>query len=343
MNGTIRVFEQCHPEAMTAMPDLLTDLPAPDPLGAALERLRLDGAIFFRSEFTEAWCYESPPENAVAAMLRPGAERLIMFHIVARGRCWVAVSDGIKHWAGPGDVLVLPYGDQHRVGGSQDAATVPISTLFAPPPWERLPVLQYGAGGERTDIVCGYLHSTDPLFDPRLSALPRVFVARLSDGPVAQFVNSSIDYALSMSEAALPAEPTSTRLPELLVTEVLRWHLASAPAIKHGWVAALRDPVLAPALAAIHAEPERHWSLAELAAVAGVSRTVLDDRFHEVLDRSPIRYLKEWRMHAAGDLLRSTDFTVARVAREVGYDAEEAFSRAFKKHHGVPPGRWRAG
>jgi len=325
------------------MPDLMTETPpGPDPLDAALERLRLDGAIFFRSEFTEAWCYESPPTDAVAALLRPGAERLIMFHIVATGRCWVAVDDDVKHWAGPGDVIVIPYGDQHRVGGSEDAVTVPIATLFDPPPWERLPVLRYGAGGQQTDIVCGYLHSSDPLFDPRLGALPRVFVVRLAGGPVAQWVQSSIEYALSMSEAVLPADPASTRLPELLLAEVLRHHLASAPAIKSGWIVALRDPVLSPALAAIHREPARQWSLNELAAQASVSRSVLDERFRHVLGRSPIRYLTDWRMHAAGDLLRSTDFSIARIARAVGYEAEEAFSRAFKRHHGMPPSRWRA-
>jgi AraC-like DNA-binding protein len=275
-------------------------------------------------------------------MLRPGAERLIMFHIVASGRCWVAVDDGVKHWAGSGDVIVLPYGDQHTVGGTEDAVTVPITTLFEPPPWERLPVLKYGAGGPRTDIVCGYLHSSDPLFEPRLGALPRVFIARLAGGPVAQWVRSSIEYAMAMSEAVLPADPPSTKLPELLLAEVLRHHLASAPAIKSGWIGALRDPVLAPALAAIHREPARQWSLNELATAASASRSVLDGRFRQVLGRSPIRYLTEWRMHTAGDLLRSTDFSVARVAREVGYEAEEAFSRAFKRHHKMPPSRWRA-
>src|SRR4051812_21477424 len=114
-------------------------------------------------------------------MLRPGAGRPIMFPIVACGRWWVAGDGGAKHWARVGDVIVMPYGDQHRVGGSDDAVTVPIANLFSPPPWERLPVLQYGEGGSRTDIVCGYLHSSDPLFDPRLGALPRVFVARLAD------------------------------------------------------------------------------------------------------------------------------------------------------------------
>src|SRR5436190_3952114 len=147
----------------------------PEPLSAALEQLRLDGAIFFRAEFTERWGYESPPVE-LAAVLRPGAERLILLHIVAAGRCWVALEDGERHWANRGDVIVLPYGDQHRVGGVEPAECVPIVTLLAPPPWDSLPVLQLGEGGARTDMVCGYLHSEDPLFSPALRAFPPVFV-----------------------------------------------------------------------------------------------------------------------------------------------------------------------
>jgi AraC-like DNA-binding protein len=322
---------------MTAMPPILTEMPPSSPFDDALERLRLNGAIFFRSEFTEAWAYISPPAEDIARMLHPGAQRLIMFHIVAQGRCWISVDDDIKHWADPGDVLVLPYGDQHTVGGSDDADVVPIHSLFPEPPWETLPVLRYGLGGERTDVVCGYLHSTDPLFDPAIGALPRVFVVRLPDEATARWVQASIDYAVAQSEAALASTPAPTRLPEMLLTEVLRAHLASAPSIEHGWIAALNDPVLAPALAKLHHAPARHWSLAELAAAVSVSRSVLDERFRRVLGRSPIRYLAEWRMHVAADLLRSTDFTIGKIAREVGYDSEEAFSRAFKRHHGTPP------
>jgi hypothetical protein len=107
--------------------------PANAALDTALEQLRLDGAIFFRSEFTEAWSYESPPAE-LAGLLHPGAERLIMFHVVACGTCWVSVVDDERHWAGEGDVIVLPYGDQHRVGGVEPAECVPILMLFDPPP-----------------------------------------------------------------------------------------------------------------------------------------------------------------------------------------------------------------
>ena len=106
-----------------------------------------------------------------------------MFHIVAEGTCWVARNDGVSLWASKGDVIVLPYGDQHSMGGTEEAVTVPILTLFDPPPWQTLPVLRHGAGGHRTDIVCGYLHSDHPLFNPALRALPPVFVVRPPDGP----------------------------------------------------------------------------------------------------------------------------------------------------------------
>jgi AraC-like DNA-binding protein len=203
--------------------------------------------------------------------------------------------------------------------------------------------MRHGGGGSQTDIVCGYLTSDDPLFDPKLRALPPVFVVRLADGAARRWVQASITYALEENVPS-SASPSliSTRLPELVLIEVLRVHLASAPAADSGWLAALRDSVLGPALALLHAEPARHWTVADLAAGAAVSRSLLDERFRQVLGRSPIRYLTEWRMHLAEELLGTTDMSIVGVARRVGYDSEEAFSRAFKRERGSSPSHWRA-
>jgi AraC-like DNA-binding protein len=315
--------------------------PQPTPLRAALEGLRLDGAIFFRAEFTESWAFESPLTE-MTGLIRPGAKRMILFHIVAAGRCWVSVGDGERHWADRGDVIVLPYGDDYLMGGAEPADCVSILSLMRRPPWDAMPVLSHGAGGDRTDLVCGHLHSDDPLFDPAMRAFPPVFVVRIPEGPAAHWVASSITYALAVTTDSLPAAPTSTKLPELLLTEVLRLHLATAPMAEHGWIAALKDQVLAPAMAQLHAAPQRKWTVTELASAAAVSRSVLDQRFRDVLGRSPIRYLTEWRMHLADDLLQTTPLSISAVARRVGYESEEAFSRAFKRSHGNPPGAWRA-
>ncbi len=179
-----------------------------------------------------------------------------------------------------------------------------------------MPVIRQGRNGERTDVVCAFLHSDDVLFDPALQVFPPVFVVRLPPGPPTEWVRATVAYALAQAEIAPPGpEPVPTRLPELLLIQVLRSHLASGPAADQGWLAALRDPVLAPALAA---------------------------RFREVLGRSPIRYLTDWRLHLARELLANTDLAISSIARRIGYDADEAFSRAFKRRFGQSPALWRA-
>jgi AraC-like DNA-binding protein len=312
-------------------------------LNSTLEQLRLQGAIFFRAEFTDEFALESAP-LAFAAALTPRADRMILFHIVVSGVLWVSGDDGVRHWASAGDVIVMPYGGRYVLGGRGDVDAPSVLDLPGLPPWGDIPVVRQGGGGERTDVVCGYLHSEHPLFDPSMQALPPVFVVRLPEGPASTWVQASVAYAL---EATTPSNRSpsvlATRLPELVLVEVLRVHLSSEPSGNRGWLVALRDPLLAPALALMHGHPEHGWSVAELALRTTVSRSVLDERFRQVLGQSPIRYLTQWRMHVAETLLATSDLAVYEVARRVGYQSEEAFSRAFKRERGQSPAHWRAG
>jgi AraC-like DNA-binding protein len=267
---------------------------------------------------------------------------MTLFHIVASGSCWVVGPDGQRHRAHQGDVIVLPYGDQHTISGDSTAEMVSILDLLDPLPWATMPTLRHGGGGLSTNLVCGYLFSGDPLFDPSLCALPQVLIVRVPEA-ASFWVSASIEYSLAETAPSNASQSAiAVRLPELVLTEILRTHLTTAPAADHGWMAALRDPVLAPALSLLHASPERRWTVGDLAAGAAVSRSLLDARFRQVLGRSPIRYLTEWRMHLADELLATTDLQIAEVARRVGYDAEESFSRAFKRARGLAPSHWRA-
>jgi AraC-like DNA-binding protein len=311
------------------------------PFDDALDHLRLEGAIFMRAEYSERWALADQGGPMFAAMMHPGAERLILFHVVASGRCWVSTSDEERMWASAGEVIVVPYGDVFTMGGAEAVEPVSIMSVVAPPPWTEMPVVRHGGGGPRTDIVCGCLYSEDPLFDPALKAFPPAFVVRPPTGPARSWFDASIEYALD--ESSTGGRIRTTKLPELLLVEVLRLHLANAPASGEGWFAAVRDPMLAPAMMAVHGAPERKWTVDDLAAEAAVSRSSLHDRFREVLGLSPMRYVNEWRMRVAQELLRTTEVTVAVIARRVGYDSEEAFSRAFKRRHGQSPSLWRAG
>jgi AraC-like DNA-binding protein len=328
----------------TAGPDHDRDAAAVDrsaALSHALTQIQLSGAMFLHSEYTEAWAYESMASQDMAAVLAPDAARIVIFHVVVSGSCWVEAGSD-KVWAHAGDVIVLPYNDQHRMGGHETAEVVPISQLIDPPPWNVLPHIVHGLGGARSELVCGYLACDDRLFDPSLGVFPPVFVVTPPEGPVRSWVKASSDLVLQQTSRVTHdriAAPTD--IPQLLLREVLKLHLANAPARETGWLAGLHDPVVAPALAAIHADPGRKWTLADLAREATASSTALDERFRSVLGLAPIRYLTGWRMHVAEDLLRTTILPVAAIASRVGYESEEAFSRAFKRAHGLAPSLWR--
>src|SRR5213596_1608839 len=117
------------------MPDASDRARSADVLTSTLEQLRLEGAIFFRAEFTDEFAFESAP-LAFASALTPRADRLILFHIVAAGECWVSVDDGIRHWASAGDVIVMPYGSRYVLGGRTPLDVTTVLDLPLPPPWE---------------------------------------------------------------------------------------------------------------------------------------------------------------------------------------------------------------
>ncbi|MDG4825432.1 AraC family transcriptional regulator [Asanoa sp. WMMD1127] len=129
----------------------------------------------------------------------------------------------------------------------------------------------------------------------------------------------------------------------VMLIQVLRFHLATTDAAPSGWLAGLTDPVVGPALRAMHARPGERWTVGSLAGAAAVSRSTLAARFREVIGKSPVDYLTGWRIELAADRIRRGDGTLASIAREVGYGSESALSVAFKRVTGASPAGYRAG
>ena len=151
---------------------------------------------------------------------------------------------------------------------------------------------------------------------------------------------------LAMSESTnkrAGGESVLAKLSELMFIEVVRRHLEALPPEQTGWLAGVRDPFVGKALSLMHEGPARNWTIEELAREVGLSRSVLAERFADLVGMPPMQYLAKWRMQIASGLLSGGSANIATVAAEIGYGSEAAFSRAFKKMVGVPPSAWRRG
>jgi AraC-like DNA-binding protein len=312
-----------------------------DQLRDGLKCLQLAGSFFIRTELSAPWAYLSPEQEHMEFVLRPGGRRIILFHIFTRGRARLELSRGGGCDIEAGDIIILPFADQHRVGYPDASNAIDINTVMPPQPWSHMPIVTLGGGGEPTSMVCGYLICDDAPFNPVLSSLPPLMRVRPGTPALASWVDASVRYALAASEGrSTEGDPLLQRLPELLFMECLCEHVRTHEE-DAGWLAALADPIVGRALGCMHREPQYRWTLEELAKRAASSRSILDERFRQFLGRAPMSYLIAWRLQLAARHLRSSSATLAEIADQIGYGSEAAFSRAFKRHTGSSPSEWR--
>ena len=236
----------------------------------------------------------------------------------------------------------MPYGDRHTIGGNRMPSRCRSSRSSSPRRGTSSPSCTTAAG-TRSDLVCGYLVSDDPLFDPALRVFPPVFVVQMPDGASRVGSAKSVEYVMQDFVPAHDKQSTvATRLPELVLMEVLKAHLATAPAVEKRLARGAPRPGARTGTGRAAPGTGVPLDRGRDRRARPVSRSVLDERFRQVLGRSPIKYLTDWRMHLADELLATTDVTVFAIARRVGYDSEESFSRAFKRARGLSPSHWRA-
>lgn len=315
-----------------------------DTLSDVLQGVRLAGAIFFDLRACKPWASASAAGSLIAPTLLPGVQHAISYHVIVEGQCWVRL-EGQPAWQlNAGDIVVFPHGDPHTLSSAPELTAEPNLGLYQTVVQGALPFsAQIGGAGQQTaHIVCGFLGCDVRPFNPLLATLPRVLHIRDRAGATRGWLNQFVHVAVAESRDRRPGGHTVlARMSELMFLEAVRRHLETLPPRETGWLAGLRDEAVGRALAALHRQPARPWSLEQLAQEAGLSRSALADRFATLVGQPPMQYLTQWRMQlAAGLLLRGGK--VAAVALEVGYESEAAFSRAFKKLTGSSPGAWRS-
>jgi AraC-like DNA-binding protein len=320
-----------------------------DVLSDVLRTVRLTGALFFPMRVSSPWLDEIPDAAAFARILLPDAQHVVSYHIVKEGGCWAAIGGRPPMRLEAGDVFVVPHGDPYnmasdpglRDGMGGDAVLEffrDMATQSGP-----VEVTEGGGGPERAHIVCGFLGCDIRPFNPVLEALPRALHLRRENGsPSGDRLSQLVDLALAESrECQSGSRCALLHLSELLFVEVVRRYLNSIAGDQAGWLAGLRDPIVGHALASLHGRPAAPWSLDRLAREIGVSRSLLAGRFTEWTGQPPMRYLTRWRIQLACRMLAEDSAKISKVALDVGYQSEAAFSRAFKVLVGTSPAGWR--
>jgi AraC-like DNA-binding protein len=312
-----------------------------DALSDVLGAVRLTGAVFFDLHAGAPWVAETPPGKAVVHSMFPQAEHLICFHAIIDGSCWVTVPDEDPLQVTAGDIVMFPHGDAHAMSSEIGMRSPPNLALYRRSDAKPLPFsLSLGKGSDRTvRIICGFLGCDDRPYNPLLMALPNaIHVRNCASGTLGAYLQ------LALAESRQPrmgGECVLSRLSELMFVEVVRRYTESLEFGRADWLSGLRDPNISRAITALHRNPERDWTVQSLAREAGLSRSVLAERFTAFVGLPPMQYLASWRMQLAANELRGGSDSVAAIAYRVGYESEAAFSRAFTKSMGAPPSAWR--
>jgi AraC-like DNA-binding protein len=301
---------------------------AGDPLSEMLRGLRLDGVDYGRCRLADPWGTLFPAQEAAR------------FHFISSGSGWLQTPSGDWLQLNPGDAVLVPRGDRHVLASMPDVAPVPFDR------YGRREVCQ-GVFDVQCANACGGTVA--------LTASMRFNIDRLH--PLLQLMpETMLTSDLAKNEPAIPhlldamareveldrvgAGGILARLADVLMATMIRAWVEHGCGKTSGWIAAVRSPDIGRVLAAIHLEPDRDWTVGELARLMGASRSGFAERFARVVGETPARYVARVRMHQARLWLKD-GMRVASVAEKLGYDAEASFSRAFKRIIGAPPSEFR--
>jgi AraC-like DNA-binding protein len=299
-----------------------------DVLAEVLDRVRFGGTLLFHFELGHPWNLALPA--------RPYA----LFHYLSRGSATLALEQGGDLHLTEGDFVVVTRGEPHVI--YSDRRTKPLPILDIDRPSARLGVVRHGGTAPPlSTMICGNFTVARPLYGGVLELLPPVLLLKpTADGG---WLEAILQRMVSESALERPGQDVAlSRLTEVLFVEVLRSWIKSLRPGEGGWLGAMADPHIGPALQLIHEQPAQLWTLRDLGHRVGLGRSAFSARFTKLVGQPMHRYLIARRMEEAAFLLESSDEGIAQIASRVGYETAAAFSKLFQRHHGLSPGRYRA-
>lgn len=319
---------------MAVRPKKLSQTPTPldleDPRGDVLADVL--GAVLLRNAL-----YKRIEARAPWGLRKPSRDRAV-FYVIARGAAILEVDGERALELSAGDIVFIPHGTAHTIRDS--LKTKPEAVCDG----KRRPdsaTRRIGGSGASTSIITGFFELGDRRPQVLLANMPRVALFSATDPASAPWIAATVQLFLAESAAPGPASSiVLQRLADVLFVLVLR-SISKRPECKERGLIALSDPAVHAALDLMHARVSDPWTVAQLAAKVGLSRSGFAGRFTDLVGEPPLQYLARWRMSRAAELLRQSDENIAAIAERVGYESVPSFTKAFKRWRGISPGVFR--
>ena len=301
------------------------------PLDDVLNLLRVRGAVMAHLRAPAPWGLRIP--------LSAGAT----FHAVTVGSCWLRMTGAPPRELFSGDVVLLPRGTSHTLASNSSGPTQTWDRAAKAKARDAAGELVLPGSGNSTHLFCATYDYDHDVAHPFLSILPEVLVVPGDVIPPGSPMQSTLQLLrYELAATGVGRGTVLDRLIDVLFVQVVRAWVLSQDELPASWLSALRDPAIGRALTVMHSIPAAAWTIELLAREVCLSRAALTRRFTALVGEPPLAYLTRWRMDLAARHLRETDDSVGVIAHRVGYTSAFAFSRAFSRERGQPPGRYRS-
>ncbi len=306
-----------------------------DALSDILSRMRLKGALYFRTSFTPPWGVQVPAFENVAR-----------YHFAYKGRCLVRIANESMPVAmEQGDLIIIPHGAKHTLFCDPDTETdaLPLDQMIEKSGFTGSGTLVYGAHGTQheTHLICGHFAFDGYVSHPLIETLPSYILIRNYGESSGNWMENTLRIiGAEAGREGIGNDLIALKLSEIIFAQALRSYLATVGA-NRSVMSAFANPQIGRVLSAIHEKPSFAWNLEDLSGIAGMSRTSFVNTFSQLMAMTPFNYITQWRMQIAQQMLAETSAPIIEVAESTGYQSEASFGRMFKKAVGFAPATYR--
>ncbi|GJL99120.1 MAG: AraC family transcriptional regulator [Methyloligella sp.] len=305
------------------MADILSDI---------FETIRLRATLYFRTDYSPPW-----------AITVPKYEQAARFHLVVQGRCHIELASGTTTEIGPGDLILIPRGQQHVLSDQKGRIPAPLETIIEKSGYDGNGTFVLGERNPSaaTQMVCGHFGFTKGADHPLLRSLPEFITMTPADRAENPILDETLRLVVRRVFAhSLGASAAISRLSEVFFIEAVRASINKNPELSR-ILEAMTDKNISHSLELIHQQTNHAWTVETLASEVGMSRSRFAERFSNLLGDGPMGYLTNWRLQQALPLLSQPNANIQDIANQVGYQSASAFTRAFAQKFGTPPSEFR--